>query len=85
MAVVFIILIVSLSLNAVFFYLSKSWKIHFSEKLSRNNFFEGDSVNIKIERHFGRLFLSVQSDEINFEAFHELDKPTDNNANTERG
>lgn len=77
MAIIFIILIVSLSFNAVFFYMSKSWKIHFTEKWNENTLFKDDNVFIKVERHFGRLFLSVQSKELTFEVYHELDKDTE--------
>lgn len=85
MAIIFIILIISLSFNAVFFYMSKSWKIHFTEKWNENTLFEDENVFIKIERHFGRILLSVQSKELTFEVYHELDKNSEHEINTERG
>lgn len=87
MIIIFSILIVSLAFNAVFYYMNRSWKLNFTEKLNENNFFEDDHVNVEVERYFGKVRVSVQSKELNFSVIHDMDnqQKIENNNNHERG
>lgn len=77
MSLIILLFIISIALNAVFFYMSKSYKINFFEKLNQNDFFEEDSVQVDIQRHFDKVFVSVKSEQLNFSVAHDM-KEEDN-------
>lgn len=75
MQIVYILLLISIVLNVLFYYLYRNWEYIFTQKLNKNNFFNDDEVHVKLSRQGEKLHLLVKSttEELFFQLNHEVD------------
>jgi len=77
LSIISALLIVSISINVLFFYKNRVWKYEFYTKLAENDFYESEDVFVQIERKHNKLDLLVSSEQLNFQLVHDL-KEEDN-------